>query len=103
MSINELSNEEVLFIYFSNRKWLNTYEDIFQYKNVEETLEILDFGKVTVTKYMTDEEIEKLKESEHYHYATNIQEKLGPVVDMIEDIDSNLYEKVKQCFSKIEI
>lgn len=103
MSINELSNEEVLFMYFSNRKWLTTYEEIFEYKSMEETLEILDFGKVTVTKYIPDDEIEKLKESEHYLYAVGIQEKLGPIVDMIEDIDLSLYEKVKTCFNKIEI
>ena len=103
MSINELSNEEVLFMYFSNRKWLTTYEEIFEYKSMEETLEILDFGKVTVTKYIGEDELERLKESEHYLYALSIQKKLGPIVDMIEDIDTSLYEKVKTCFDKIEI
>lgn len=103
MSINELSNEEVLFMYFSNRKWLTTYEEIFEHKSTEETLEILDFGRVTVTRYIADEDVEKLKESKHYKYAIGIQEKLGPIVDMIEDIDISLYEKVKTCFDKIEI
>jgi hypothetical protein len=103
MSINELSNEEVIFLYLSNRKWMDTYEDMFQHKSIVDTMEILDFGKISVTKYIDDESIEEMHKSLHYKYSFDINEKLEPVASMIEDIDSDLYNKVKACFEKTEI
>jgi len=103
MNINELSNEEVLFLYFSNRKWVETYEDIFEHKNIEDRLDILDFGHVTVTRYLHDEDIDDMVKRDHYKYSMSINEKLGPIADIIEEADSVLYNHVKDCFNKAEI
>jgi hypothetical protein len=103
MNLNELDNEEVLFMYFGNRKWLDEYEDIFKHKSIIDTIDILDFGNVSVTRYITDEDIDKIKESKHYTYALMIDEKLSPIADMIGDIDSNLFNKIKDCFENIQI
>lgn len=103
MNLNELDNEEVLFLYFGNRKWVDEYEDIFEHKSIIDTIDILDFGNVSVTRYITDEAIDKIKESKHYKYALMIDEKLSPIADMIADIDSTLFNKIKECFSNIEI
>jgi hypothetical protein len=103
MNINELSNEEVLFLYFSNRKWVETYEDIFEHKNIEDRLEILDFGHVTVTRYLHDEDIEEMLKRDHYKYCTDINKKLSPIADIIEEADSALYNNIKDCFNKAEI
>lgn len=103
MNINELSNEEVLFLYFSNRKWVDTYEDIFEHKNIEDRLEILDFGQVTVTRYLHDEDIEDMLKRDHYKYCMDINKKLAPIADIIEEADSVLYNNIKDCFNKAEI
>ena len=103
MNLNELDNEEILFLYFSNRKWVDEYEDIFEHKSIIDTIDILDFGNVSVTRYITDEGMDKIKESKHYKYALMIDEKLSPIAEMIGDIDSNLFNKIKDCFSNIQI
>lgn len=103
MNLNELDNEEVLFMYFSNRKWLEEYEDIFKHKNVVDAIDILDFGNVSVTRYLSDEEIDKMKETKHYAYVVMIDEKLAPIAEMIEDIDSNLFNKIKDTCNNIQI
>ena len=103
MSINELNNEEVLFLYFTNRKWIDTYEDMFKHKSIIDTMEILDFGRISVTKYIYDESIDEMQDSSHYKYSFDINEKLEPVAHMIEDIDPNLFDKVKDCFEKTQI
>ncbi len=72
MRLSDLDNREILFIYFSNRKWLDTYEDIFEYKSIEDVLNILDFGQIRITQPLSDEDILKIQESEHFILATNI-------------------------------
>jgi hypothetical protein len=103
MNINELNNEEVLFLYFSNRKWVDTYDDIFEHKSIEDRLEILDFGQVTVTRYLHEEDIDEMVKRDHYKYCTGINDKLAPIVDIIEEADSVLYKSVKDCFEKAEV
>lgn len=103
MKLSELSNEEVLFMYFSNRKWLDVYEDIFKYRELNDRLDILDVGFVTVTQKLEDSDIERISESRHYKLASNVEIKLYPLVDMIQEADANLYNSVVECFKKAEI
>ena len=103
MNLNELDNEEVLFMYFNNRKWLDDYEDIFEHKSIIDTIDILDFGNVSVTRYLSDEDVDKIKETKHYAYALMIDQKLAPIAEMIEDIDSNLFNKMKDTCNNIQI
>lgn len=103
MKLSDLSNEEVLFMYFSNRKWLDTYEDIFKYKELHDRLDILDVGFVTVTQKLNDDDIERMRETHHYKLALAVETKLYPLVDMIQDADADLYQSVVECFNKAEI
>ena len=103
MRLSDLNNEEVLFMYFSNRKWVDTYEDIFEYKSIEDVMSILDFGQIRVTQNLSDEDIERIKETRHYKMALAVEIKLYPLVDMIKDADPDLYESVVDCFKKAEI
>jgi hypothetical protein len=103
MKLSELTNEEVLFMYFSNRKWLDVYEDIFKYRELNDRLDILDVGFVTVTQKLEDSDIERISESRHYKLASNVEIKLYPLVDMIQEADADLYNSVVECFKKAEI
>jgi len=103
MKLSELTNEEVLFMYFSNRKWLDVYEDIFKYKEINDRIDILDVGYVTVTEKLKDSDIERMQESHHYKLASSVEIKLYPLVDMIQEADADLYNSVVECFKKAEI
>lgn len=103
MKLSDLDNREILFIYFSNRKWLDTYEDIFEHKSLEDVMNILDFGQIRITQPLNEDEIMKIQESEHYILADNINKKLEDIVDMIEEADKKLYDEVKDCFEKSKI
>ena len=102
MSINELSNEQVLFLYFTNRKWIEIYHEVSEDRKIIDTLDILDFGNVTVTRFLNDEDITSMETSDHFRLTNVINDKLGPLVDLIEDADPELFEKVKSYFEKIE-
>lgn len=103
MTLNDLDNREILFIYFSNRKWIDTYEDIFEHKSIEDVMSILDYGQIRVTQNLSDEDIEKIQDTQHYKLAIQVHEKLHPVVELIEEVDLDLYDNVKSCFNKMMI
>jgi malonyl CoA-acyl carrier protein transacylase len=103
MNLSTLDNREILFIYFSNRRWIDTYEDIFEHKSIEDVMSILDFGQIRVTQPLTDQEMHKMTETEHYKLCNQVHEKLHPVVELIEEADPDLYSEVKDCFNKVNI
>lgn len=103
MTLNDLGNREVLFIYFSNRKWIDTYEDIFEHKSIEDVMSILDYGQIRITQNLSDEDIDKIQDTQHYKLAIEVHEKLHPVVELIEEVDLGLYDDVKNCFNKMMI
>jgi hypothetical protein len=100
MSINELSNEEVLFIYFSNNRWLERYSEIFEESGIYEELHLLDIGKITVFNKLTEEETQELKESKHYDLVSKINTLLEPVAILIEESNPELYKSVEDSFKK---
>lgn len=103
MSINELSNEEVLFIYFSNRKWIERYEDIFEEQGIYSELNLLDVGKITIFSKLTEDEIEELKQADHYDYATKIDTMFEPIATLIGEANPEIYKKVEESFSNSEL
>lgn len=102
MSINELSNEEVLYLYFNNLYRLEDYQNIISEKKVVDTISILDFGAVTVTRLLLEEDITDLEKSGSFRLTNLIHEKLSPLAELIEDADPELFKEVKSIFEKEE-
>jgi hypothetical protein len=103
MTINELSNEEVLYIYFSNKRWLDRYEEIFEEKGIYSELNLLDVGKLTVFSKLTDDEIDDLKDSVHYDYATKINTMFEPIATLIGEVNPEVFKKIEESFSNSEV
>jgi hypothetical protein len=66
-------------------------------------MSMLDFGQIRVTQNLSDEDIDTIQDTEHYKLAIAIHEKLHPIVELIEDVDLDLYDNVKGCFNKMMI
>jgi hypothetical protein len=101
MELHGLTNEEIIFIYKINQKSIDTYNFIVEKKGIYDELEIPDMGYISVFKNMSDEDIEVMMESEYYKMCLQIEEKLAPVVDIIEETLPEVYEKVENIFKKL--
>jgi hypothetical protein len=101
MELHGLTNEEIIFIYKINQKSIDTYNLIVEKKGIYDELEIPEMGYISVFKNMSDEDIEVMMESEHYKMCVQIENKLAPVVDMIEETLPEVYEKVENIFKKL--
>jgi len=79
MTINEFNNEEVLFMYFTNKIDLDSYQ------------------------HVNDQDVDEILQTDHYKYCVAVHEKLHPIVELIEEVNPDLYAKVQESFNKILI
>lgn len=98
MSINELSNEELLYCYFSNKEKLDQYKAIFEVGGIEDIVDILEIGRITIFNKYDQEALEELLDDPHYIGVTSINDKLEPIADMIGDTDPELFNRIQEAF-----
>jgi len=94
MSLNELSNEQILFLFLSNKELYDSYGIVLENKKYQSSLNLLDMGNIVVTHLVNDEDIDEIKNSKHYNYVVEMHEKLEPIALMIEEANPKLYEKI---------
>jgi hypothetical protein len=96
MNLNELSNKELLFVYFSNKSLYDVYETVFSTKKYESVVDMFDMGSIIIKNTLFDEEITEMQNSEHYIYVANLNEKLEPIATIIGEVDPKLYDEVEE-------
>lgn len=101
-NFHNLDNEEVIFIYMTNRKFIEQYEGIFSNRGVESAVDLSDNAYVVSFKEMTEQDLLDLLDDPHYKYCLSVEEKLAPIVELIQEELPELYNKVALSFGKIE-
>jgi hypothetical protein len=96
MNLNELSNKELLFVYFSNKSLYDLYETVLADKKYESIVDMFDMGSIIIKNTLFDEEIVEIQNSEHYKYVVDLHEKLEPIASIIGEVDSKLYEDIQE-------
>jgi hypothetical protein len=96
MNLNELSNNELLFVYFSNKVIYDLYETVLADKKYESIVDMFDMGSIIIKNTLFDEELTEIKNSEHYKYVVDLHEKLEPIATIIGEVDSKLYDEVEE-------
>ena len=95
---HNLDNEEVLFIYFLNKTFVQRYSETLEIGGIEEFVEINENTVINTFKQLTDEALKEMLDSPHYNYCLKIDSKLGPIIELIRDSFPDLYDKVRQSF-----
>ena len=103
MTINELTNEEVLFMYFENHNWLTRYQNIIKEKVIVDQMNIIGLTEIRVAEKLEDEDIDEICKTPHYKMCVSVHEKLHPIVELIEEVNPELYNKVQLYFTEILI
>ena len=102
MELHGLTNEEIIFIYKSNELKINTYNHIIEKKGMYNELEIPEVGFISVFRNMSDEDLDELLESPHFKICIQIQEKLEPIIEMIQETSPEEYERISKIFNDLE-
>jgi hypothetical protein len=102
MKLSDLSNSEVLFLYFNNQLIVDKYQKIFETKNYKTVVEIFDLGEIIINHNVSEEDISEMETSEYYIQALHISEKLHLVVELIEDTDPKLVHSIRNLVHNVK-
>ena len=96
---HNLDNEEVIFLYLSNRKFVEQYDIIFEQGGVESVMDLSDSAYVVGFKQMSEQDLMDLMDDPHYKYCLSVDKKLEPIVELIRETLPELYTKVENSFT----
>jgi hypothetical protein len=91
---HNLDNEDVIFVYLSNERFLEEYELLFEAKSVDKISSVNNDTVMFSSITFSDEEIEEIKNRDHYKYCMSVRNKLGPIVEIIKETLPDIYDKV---------
>jgi len=97
---HNLGNEEVIFIYLTNKKFLDQYNSIFEQGGVESIMDLSESAYVVGFKQMSEQDLMDLMDDDHFMYCQAVDAKLAPIVELIREELPKLYDKVNLSFGK---
>jgi hypothetical protein len=96
---HNLDNREIVFIYLSNLRTLNSIKEMLERKEIESSMPFMG-SEISFRLALTEESIDKIVTHDYYKCLESVNSKLKVIVDLIRDVDPELYEDVKD---KIDI
>ena len=95
---HNLDNEEVIFLYLSNKKFIDQYSIIFENGGIESVMDLSDSAYVVGFKQLSEQDLINLLDDPHHKYCVSVNEKLEPIVELIRETLPKLYDKVEKSF-----
>ena len=99
MSYHNLTNEEIVFLYYVSTSVISQYEETFDDQSITQTLPT-ELGSMEVTIDLPEDIIKEIKESEHYKIMKQVSLKLKPIYDLIKDAEPELVQRIDELFTK---
>ena len=99
---HNLDNEEVVFIFLTNKRFLDQYNTIFEHGGLETVADITPDAYIVTFRPFDEEQLMGMLDDKHYKYCMSIHEKLKPIVELIREELPDLYNKVAEAFVKYE-
>jgi len=100
MTFQDLTNEEILFLFHEIKQEIDRYQQILETKKVRESVGIFDYGQITVDYILTDDEIEELSRDRHYLFVVSLYKKLELIASIIAEAEPELASKIEVSFQK---
>ena len=98
MSYHNLTNQEIVFLFFISRDIKNQYEEAYLQSTVEQKIPT-EFGFMSVETIIPEDVREEMLKSKHYVYMKAIYQKLLPIYEMIKDVEPESVEELEKSFT----
>lgn len=99
MSYNNLTNDEIVFLYQITKAMREQYESVIKNERVEQTIINGNEPSVTIQTDLPSDFIEEIKEGCHYKYLKAINNKLELIYTLILESEPDVVEEVEKHFS----
>lgn len=98
MSYHNLTNQEIVFLFFISRDIKNQYEEAYSQETVEQKIPT-EFGFMSIETIIPKDVKEEMLKSKHYVYMKSIHKKLLPIYEMIKDVEPESIEELEKLFT----
>ena len=98
MGYHNLTNEEIVFLYYMSWSVVKQYEDTVADKTLTQTLPT-EKGSVEVTIGLPGDIIEAIKGSRHFIIMKAIHRKLKPIFEMIQEVEPEIVKSIDELFN----
>lgn len=97
MSYHNLTNEEIVFMYYVSSSVVLQYDDAFTEKSLTQSI-ATDVSVIETTIELPQDLIDELLKSQHYLLMKEISIKLKPIYDLIKETEPEMVEKINELF-----
>ncbi len=97
MSYHNLSNQEIVFLYFVSKSIKEQYEEAFDQQTIEQQIPT-EFGMMRVETIIPEELQDEMLKSMHYLYMKSVYEKLLPIYEVIKDVETESTQEIENFF-----
>ena len=98
---HELSNEELMYIYYNNKKLVDKFDKAFEEKALKSVVPT-PFGLIMTRRKLSEEDINTLRNEPEYVISKNIINKLSIIIEFIESTGDD-YSYIKKIFEQEEM
>jgi hypothetical protein len=92
-----LTNQEIVFIFFTAKTIKEQYEVVYELHKVEQKIPT-KHGLINVETDVPDKVLNEMLQSSHYLYMKSIHDKLKPVYEIIKDVEPDIATEVETIF-----
>jgi hypothetical protein len=99
MSYHNLTNEEIVFLYYIASSVTKQYENTYDDKSITQSLISDDEETVIeITTELPGELLDEILSSKHYTLMKDVMLKLKPLADIIRDVEPELVAEIESLF-----
>jgi hypothetical protein len=100
MTFQDLTNEEILFLYLENLDEYNRYQSIIKTKKVVDEIDLMGAGFISIGYDLTDDDLNDLIKDRHYLFVVSLHKKLELIASIITEADPALVDQVNETYQK---
>jgi len=92
-----LTNQEIIFLFFTAKTIKEQYEIVFKEHKVEQKIPT-KHGLINVETEVPDKVVNEILQNNHYLFMKSIYDKLKPVYEIIKDVEPDIAAEVETIF-----
>lgn len=99
MSYQNLTNEEIVFLYYVAVSVVSQYEETFRDKSIKQSISPDGETLFQISTDLPEDLIDELLKSKHYVMMRDIRDKMHPIYILIKEVEPEIVKQIDDIFN----